>query len=282
MSNLQRLAVAILLTLALVLPACADNLTLAQLLGGKVVPLGMQLKEVPAGWVRLCVSGQPGVSEMAQMFSTMMGGHAAGVFYTKGDMLALEGEKYLVAYGVPMRPVDPAAMQNGPRAPEPLTADTPLSLSLLKMQTLGSIIDIRPFDLASEIKVEKEAAAAVGNAKDKARITSSLNNLRQIALAASMFCQDHKQMLPDAKTWQPELNLPKQVLVVPGTNEMYLYNESLGGKSIADIKEPSATIFFYEPNPRADGTHLAAYLDGHVAQLSDADWQTAKQKSGIK
>ena len=286
MSRLHQVLLYAMLAAVLVLPACADNVTLTQLIGGKLVPLSMQLKDLQAGWVRMTVSGQPGVSELAHVFSSMMGGHAAGVFYSKGDMLALEGEKYLVAYGVPMRPVDSAAMRGGNPPPmEPLTADTALSLSLLKMQTLGSLLDIRPFDLASEISAdnaEGQAVGAVADTREKARITSSLNNLRQIAVAAQMFCQDHKEILPDAKLWLQELNLPKQVLTVPGTADKYLYNDSLGGKTLAEIKDPATTIFFYEPNPRADGSRLAAFIDGHVAQLQEAAWQEAKQKSGMK
>ena len=271
-----------LLALALVLPACGEEMTLAQVIAGKDMPLALQMKDLSTGWVRMQVSNLIGVSEMTHMFSSMMGSQLSGVFFTKGRTITLDGVKYLVAYSIPRRPPNSEAMRDGPQTPAPVTADSELSLSLLSMATLGSLLDIRPFDLTREIAGGKEAEKVIAAAQEKTRMEESMNNLRQLAITAQLFAQDNDETLPTEKQFTAEAHLAPQVLVVPGTQDKYLYNITLGGKGLGDFKNPTVIVMFYEPKQRQDGTRCAAFLDGHVENLADARWQDVKKQSGIQ
>ena len=123
-------------------------------------------------------------------------------------------------------------------------------------------------------------------AREKARETQSLNNLRQLALASMIYTQDNDEHLPPLKTPEDVKRVlkdpPDMVYVQPSSNLPYLPNASLAGKSLGACADPENTILFYEQTPNADGARCAAFLDGHVALLSAEEWETAKVKSGIK
>lgn len=103
---------------------------------------------------------------MGMMFlSSLFGGSGEKpVYYTKGQTLSVAGETFLVAYRVKkhspnlMEMFAQSAMEGG-KEPDPartmpgkLSAESPLVISLLNFKTIGSISDIRPFDLNKEIE----------------------------------------------------------------------------------------------------------------------------------
>lgn len=128
----------------------------------------------------------------------------------------------------------------------------------------------------------------VARARGQAQAVSSLNNLRQIALAGLMYAADHEGRLPDADTWMDDLapyvnntEVYKSPLA-PGLEYGYAMNEALSGKPLDVIGNLAETVLFFESNlgtrnavggPEAIAdraqrwTGIAfAFADGHVAR----------------
>ncbi len=103
----------------------------------------------------------------------------------------------------------------------------------------------------------------------------SLNNLRQLALAMSMYVQNHDEQFPamDNPDMAAVLQLNKQILVRPGTDELYRFNPDLNKINIAKIADPANTVLAFEATPWPDGTHCVLFGDGHVQQLTEQQWQ---------
>jgi len=121
-----------------------------------------------------------------------------------------------------------------------------------------------------------------GDAQDKA---TCLSNLKQLALAALMFAQDHNETLPSANTWSDDIGpycRSTEILRCPSDTSDYSYamNSKVSGKKIGDIADPVKTVIFFEssagvrnaadpmtsvckPPRHGDGNNLA-YVDGHV------------------
>lgn len=101
------------------------------------------------------------------------GDSRAPVYYTRGLTLSLGGETFLVAYKADRKQssIMELAMQaqaSGGKEPDPqkmmeagkLSGDTPVALALINIRSIGTIYDVRPFDLQREI--EESAAAGAG------------------------------------------------------------------------------------------------------------------------
>lgn len=116
-----------------------------------------------------------GMSMMSGLFSGSGGmtSEANTVYYTQGKTMSLGGETFLVAYQYQRKELNIIRMaidseKNGGKEPDleklvsegKVTGDTPLTLALLNVRSIGSITGIRPFDLATEIA----EAAESGNA----------------------------------------------------------------------------------------------------------------------
>ena len=121
-----------------------------------------------------------------------------------------------------------------------------------------------------------------GDAQSKA---TCLSNLKQLALAALMFAQDHNDALPNANTWSDDIRpycASPDILRCPSDTNEYSYamNSKVSGKKIGDIVDPATTILFFEsstgvrnaadpmtsvckPPRHGDGNNFA-YVDGHV------------------
>jgi prepilin-type N-terminal cleavage/methylation domain-containing protein len=135
-------------------------------------------------------------------------------------------------------------------------------------------------------------------AREKARMTSCLNNQRQIAVAISMYVQDYDEMFfPDGKTkaWaaylanynEPSLyDCPTMTGRGKNTTPEYGIYTKLYGKALGDIKNPSGMLLTSDLTKSAmtgsyaignvdtdlDNRHnksmLLTCVDGHVATLS--------------
>ena len=105
-----------------------------------------------------------------QFLSSMFGGAFGGggskdpVYYTKGDLAYMGSEAFLIAYTYHKPTVDLLKLaadseKNGGKDPDftkmagdgKMTADSVLSLTLLNTKTIGTLSDIRPFDMNAEI-----------------------------------------------------------------------------------------------------------------------------------
>jgi hypothetical protein len=124
-------------------------------------------------------------------------------------------------------------------------------------------------------------------AREKARETSSLSNLKQLGIAAIMYCEDYDEVFPpmkDAATVKKAL-MPyvkaDQIFIDPRTQQPYQPNTKMSKKQLAAIAYPDRTVLFYEASPAPDGKRGVVYADGHAKRLSESEWAIAKSKSGI-
>ena len=118
---------------------------LPEILSGKTYPLTFKLKQLDGSWRRLGISGP----------ATQVAG-VSNVYYTKGQMVTLNGEKYLVTYRVdtPLTSVWQAmgaALGDGDK----LTPDTLLSMTLVNVKSINGYYDVTPFDMQREIKLSQ-------------------------------------------------------------------------------------------------------------------------------
>jgi hypothetical protein len=138
MTTLLRICLLALALLCLA-PLYAEGITVADLIAGKAVPLVITAKAFGPGWVRLRVGSRPGVDELTRAYGNMLGAPPASLYYSKGEKLVVEGEAFLVAYRQPL-PDDHLEP-----LPLPLTPASTLSLSLLRLSTLSSLLEIAPY-----------------------------------------------------------------------------------------------------------------------------------------
>ncbi len=121
-------------------------------------------------------------------------------------------------------------------------------------------------------------------ARTTAQASDSLSNLKQLAVALSMYSTDHDDMTPPSKTWRKALEpyiKDKSVFMSPSTGQEYVYNYKAAGLKMSQIDaDPSELIIFFEGDPDApvgpdalifsSGRGAAvAYLDGHCAWLNE-------------
>jgi hypothetical protein len=265
-----------------------------EVLKGKVAPLTLQLKDLNGDWWRLDAGAQGGENALMSFYSAVAGGAAGGGGnYTKGETLKLAGETFLITYQVEAKPVNfrDIARLSEPPKPEKLTPESKLTLALLNMRLTSSLSGIKPFNLEQELKAADEVETGIekvmGESRDKALGTSSLSNLKNIALAVLMCIDDNNGVFPDLKT--PETAREKltpyvgneKILINPITNQPYLFNATLAGINEASISEPGQMVLVYEDSPAPDGTRGVAFTDGHAKRVKEAEWLRLKQASKI-
>jgi hypothetical protein len=109
------------------------------------------------------------LSMMGGMFGGGSGGDAPPAYYSKGQTIQLGGETFLVTYRYqpPANNLMQMAMQAGIEGKEPdlakmlaapaLTEESDLTLTLVNARTIGTITDIRTFDLKKELEASQKA-----------------------------------------------------------------------------------------------------------------------------
>ena len=122
--------------------------------------------------------------------------------------------------------------------------------------------------------------------REKARQSTSLANLRQLAVALLMYAQDNKQKFPVLKTPADiEKNLglyvggSTQMFISPRTGERYEVNPRISGKSIGAFENLTEMIVLYEKTPGPDGSRCVAFMDGHVRLVHAYEWDEVKKQS---
>ncbi|MCJ7822280.1 MAG: hypothetical protein MUQ26_04240, partial [Armatimonadetes bacterium] len=150
----------------------------------------------------------------------------------------------------------------------------------------------RQFNLEEEIAAYAEMLAAGAEMYEGGEptggSTDSLSNLKNLALAVQMFLADNEDVMPDmtdALAVLEELGdyvKNDEVFFRPDTGQAYGVNTSLSQKRLADVADVSNTAVFYEEEPGDDGTRGVAFLDGHAARVSPAQWEDIKAASGIE
>jgi hypothetical protein len=129
---------------------------------------------------------------------------------------------------------------------------------------------------------------AMAKAKAQAQTVGSVNQMKQIALAARLYANDHGDKLPPADTWCDTLKGElgnSQVLKAPSDGGpgacSYAYNAKLSGMDEGKVNPQ--TVMFFEaesgwnqhggpelmlPQPRARGVFVIGFADGSVQQVS--------------
>jgi len=288
----MRRFITLIVLAAIALPAHGETVDLGHILSGKVFPLSMSLKELDGNWRRFTATGSdPAPSAYTQMIGLMTSRKGMGAYhyYTKGYTVpATGGETYLVAYSPLTQPFDPSVFtRSEPPELQKLTPDTVLSLSLLNLRSIGSLTDIRPFDLNAEISDGSE-----GNKDKQSGPANSQESLKAVGLAFLMYTSDHDDVFPpmnDPATarralapYAPRIDDGKvDIFVQPDTNRLYIPNKILSKRKHAHIKNPAEMVMFYEGTPDKNGFRNVVYVDGHVKRLSESEWQVAKRQSKI-
>ncbi|MHB9131070.1 MAG: hypothetical protein ACYDBB_08280 [Armatimonadota bacterium] len=283
------LILAVMIMLLATLPVAAADITLSDLLSGKIAPLHLQLKELDAGWCRFSLS-----DSSSSMLNLMLLRHSGGpgadllgqqaVYYAKGQTIVIREGAFLLAYTPKKKlpqPADLQAMANGPRPPDPLTPDTQLGLTLLDLHRIGSIHELRPFDLKREIRnAYRRPLKDINN--------ESLMRLRLLVTAMSMYSQEHADKLPpmqDAAEYKAAL-LPyvnnEALFVHPDTEEPYQLNATLSALVESDIKDSDKMVVIFEASPSPDGTRGVVFLNGSVQRVNDEEWSALRKQSGIE
>ncbi len=187
--------VAVLLTLASPNSSCGADMQ--NPLSGKNHPLTVKLGNLNDDWRRFTVHPSGSASGNISVSVTGSGGSSGSsqnniadlsgsrTYLTQGQTVSAHGQVYLVAYRMPGSGLDiPALIQalatKTPPAPTPLTAETMLPLSLLDLKSIGSLEDIRAFELKREIAESQKLAETIANAL-KAAVAGSTNNAPQPA-----------------------------------------------------------------------------------------------------
>jgi prepilin-type processing-associated H-X9-DG protein len=113
-------------------------------------------------------------------------------------------------------------------------------------------------------------------------------NLEALSMALQMCIADHNDMLPDladmdaVKTALAQYIKHDSVFLDPGTEEPFGVNSTLSNKKPVDVGHMQQIAVFYTEPARRDGPRIVAFLDGHVAAVSESAWQGVKQVSGIR
>lgn len=140
---MRRIAITVALAAAIATHQPSFAAEVNELLSGKTFPLTMKLNQLNSEWRGLSISGQFEVGDWMQSFGTLFGslfgtGSSSNLYYTKGQTVTIGSETYMVAYRL--------QSTSGKVAPE-----TTLALSLLNLRTIGSLNNIRSFNLEQEI-----------------------------------------------------------------------------------------------------------------------------------
>jgi len=282
--EMRHLGIAVVLLAALI--GCsqpAQSAEMKDLLFGEKYALTLQMKDLDGQWRRLSAGGAGDSGGIAAVYSAMFGG-GGGVYYTKGETVSVATETYLIAYILRGKPVNyMMVMREGPGAGprEEVTAESPLGFSLLNLRAIGSLTDIRQFNLEEEI-------AAYAEVSGEQVSTDSMSNLKNIALAVQMFMADYDDVMPDMTDMVAVMDelgeyvRNDEMFFQPDTGQAYGINSSLSQKSLAEVADPVSIAVFYEEEPGEDGMRGVAFLDGHAARVGEAEWEHIKAESGIE
>ena len=125
-----------------------------------------------------------------------------------------------------------------------------------------------------------------GNAKDRAQAQACFSQVKELGMAVRMYASDHGDRLPNAESWENDINkylpvngsgvLLEGILTCPITDKHYVFNSKLSGVDWRDIRKPAQTPLLWEAEapdttkrtqaPHPDGICIA-YVDGHVTSV---------------
>ncbi|HEX2952028.1 MAG TPA: hypothetical protein VHV83_21040 [Armatimonadota bacterium] len=274
------------------LPALATTYTLQDIMSSKAVPYTITYKELTPEWrqFELQPSRTGGENFLLTLFVSDMAHGGNGLtpklaYYTRGDTVTNGDRHYLIAYRkTVLNQQDIRSLMNSDGDVEEIIrkklADSPdmqLNLCLLDLSETTALLNLQAF----EQKVQESTPVPPSRAHARALQEQSMNNLKQLAVGAMMYCQDNNELMPKitgSTNIVKLLNLPEKCVLQPYSNEAYRYNMAVSGKALGIIQDPVQTPMFYEPTSWPDGSRIVAYVDGHVEQLSRGRWTQLQHK----
>lgn len=301
------LTLAILSSILAYSPKClADDFQ--DLISGQKAPLTKQLKDLNESWRQIAISGQYEMADLMKSWTSIFGINSYNnIYYTQGKTVIVNDESYVVAYRLPIS--DQMTMQSfmenimslmggltGSDCDEigtvdKITPQTNLQLSLLNLKTIGSLNDIRPFNLESELaaaeKIQQQSQATCEQIKIEKINSEVESDLRELGIALQSYADQHQGKLPKMNSSETvkealgDLVYDPAFFVHPETIEPYLPNPALSNKTLVDINNPTETVTFYESKPAADGTIGVVFADGYYERLSPEDWEVIKKSSKL-
>ena len=283
----------LLLVLLIVLRVSRRPDGLSDLLSSKI-PLTLKLRNLNPQW-RCFSVGSPFTPEGSPYVpGSLMTACAANLYFTRGRTVEAGGEQYLVAYRISkVMCAESVVMGSGAsnssdvQSPAKIIPEIPLSLSLLNLRAATSLNCVQPFNLEGEIAAATADARLAAQARQQATATSSLNNLKQLAVGLGMYIQDNDERFPpmqDPDTVRSQLNpyiKNSEVFIQPGTGAPYAANRSLSLKSMFQITRPADTAAFWEEKPGADGQRGASFVDGQVRRVPQTEWPATLRASTL-
>jgi hypothetical protein len=140
----------------------AADPSLANILSGNSIPTTVKLKDLTPDWRAMSTNGQFEFGNFQTVFNSFGGGLLATSYYTKGQTVTVGSETYVVAYSLLS-------------LADKVSPDVPLNLSLLNLRTIGTMSNIRSFDVAKETKIlEKQLSTLqLSNVFDPTKIMDS-------------------------------------------------------------------------------------------------------------
>jgi hypothetical protein len=278
-----------------------------ELISGKQAPLTKQLKDLDDSWRQIAISGQYEMADLMKSWTSLFGADFYNnIYYTQGETVKVNQENYIVAYrlassGEPMNIFSMfenvmgtmGGMTGGDCAalvpPKSITSETTISLSLLNLKTIGSLNNVRPFDLETDLalleKTEQQSREACEQA-NMAMVESQVSsNLQILSSALHSYAEQNQDQLPDMSSLEAvesalqEFVYDSSVFYHPGTLEPFLVNASLSAKKLSELD--AEIVSFYEATPAADGTIGVVYINGLYQRLSPEEWEAVKEASNL-
>jgi hypothetical protein len=134
---------------------------------------------------------------------------------------------------------------------------------------------------------------ALGAVRMGARQTMAFSQARQLAMAATLYANDHDNQYPSADNWVQALLdqgvINEQTLVSPFAMEdgrAFAMNAKLGEIRVVDIADPARIVLFFEcaaqsslaggpelfpTQPRSPGGYVVVFADGGVTETLPED-----------
>ena len=262
-----------------------SEMTFADLLTGKTHPLSLTLQAMGPEWRRFnLTSGQNQLSDMLVMMRMRAGQPGSEGYFTRGDVVTMGSETFLVAYRVETGPIDfRQLMEDGEELPPiRLTPDTRVTLSLLNLRLVSGLESIQPFDLNGEM-------AKADAAMRKEQRNKVLSTLRQLALAFQMYAQDNDGQYPPFTTPDemkaallPYLGGAEWMFIDPVAETPFQPNLWLSRKHEKVVVNPTKMVVIFQEAAGADGLRGVAFADGHAEFVDAQEWEQCQQASGIR
>lgn len=138
-----------------------------KLVSGQQIPLTQKLQDLDSSWRQISIGGQYEMGDFMKSWAGLLGGSSYNyVYYTQGQTVKVAEETYVIAYRLPatgeglnFRNLIESTFSMGcteASLPIKLTPETSLSLSLLNLRTIGSLNDVRVFNLKEEVAASEQ------------------------------------------------------------------------------------------------------------------------------